>query len=132
MVAGRYTLLEQPAAEAVRECAERGVAVVAASVFNSGLLASSEPKREGRYEYGSVLPDELWDRLVRITEVCNAHGVPLPAAAVQFPLRAPATASVIVGGSRPEQLRQNAELMQVAIPDGVWSDLAAEGLIPAE
>jgi D-threo-aldose 1-dehydrogenase len=131
MVAGRYTLLEQPAADAVDACADRGIGVVAASVFNSGLLASSEPRREGRYEYGSSLPDELWDRLVRITEVCNAHAVPLPAAAVQFPLRAPATASVIVGGSRPEQLRQNAELMQVRIPDALWADLAAATLIPA-
>ena len=62
MVAGRYTLLEQPAADAVDACAHRGIGVVAASVFNSGLLASSEPRREGRYEYGSALPDELWER----------------------------------------------------------------------
>ena len=129
MIAGRYTLLEQPAADAVLPaCHDRGTGVVAASVFNSGLLAKDEPSRDDRYEYGRM-PDALWDRLQRLLAVCRAHGVPLPAAAVQFPLRDPAVRSVVVGGSRPEQLRRNAELMELGIPAGLWEDLAAEGLI---
>lgn len=131
MVAGRYTLLEQPAAEDVLPaCRERGTGIVAASVFNSGLLASSEPRRDGRYEYGQ-LPDELWERLLRIAAVCADHDVPLPAAAVQFPLQASGVRSVVVGGSRPEQLRQNAEYAALEIPEELWENLAAEGLIPA-
>ncbi len=131
MVAGRYTLLEQPAAEQVLPaCAERGTGIVAASVFNSGLLAQSEPRRDGRYEYGS-LPEPLWQRLVRIAEICRAHDVPLPAAAIQFPLRAPVVQSVVVGGSRPDQLRQNAAYAALPIPEALWSDLAAAGLTPA-
>ncbi|GAB3596127.1 aldo/keto reductase [Microbacterium tumbae] len=131
MVAGRYTLLEQPAAaDVLPACAETGTRIVAASVFNSGLLAQSEPRRDGRYEYGQ-LPDELWDRLVRIADVCRAHDVPLPAAAIRFPLRADAVRAVVVGGSRPAQLRQNAEYAALPIPDGLWDELAAEGLIPA-
>ncbi|PCE15132.1 aldo/keto reductase [Microbacterium sp. SZ1] len=130
MVAGRYTLLEQPAAEDVLPaCRERGTGIVAASVFNSGLLASSEPRRDGRYEYGQ-LPDELWDRVVRIAAVCANHDVPLPAAAVQFPLQSDIVRSVVVGGSRPEQLRQNAQFAAVDIPKALWEELAAEGLIP--
>ncbi|WP_353114244.1 aldo/keto reductase [Microbacterium sp.] len=130
MVAGRYTLLEQPAAaDVLPACEERGTGVVAASVFNSGLLAQSEPRRDGRYEYGQ-LPDELWDRLVRIAEVCGAHDVPLPAAAIQFPLQADVVRSVVVGGSRPAQLRQNAELAALEIPDALWTDLADASLIP--
>ncbi|MFD4958299.1 aldo/keto reductase [Microbacterium sp. NPDC058389] len=129
MIAGRYTLLEQSAAdEVLPACHERGTGVVAASVFNSGLLAKDEPSRDDRYEYGRM-PDELWDRLQRVLAVCRAHGVPLPAAAVQFTLRDPAVRSVVVGGSRPEQLRRNAELMAVDIPAVLWDDLAAEGLI---
>lgn len=131
MVAGRYTLLEQPAAvEVLPACIETGTGIVAASVFNSGLLASSEPRRDGRYEYGQ-LPDELWERLQRIAAVCADHGVPLPAAAVQFPLQASGVRSVVVGGSRPEQLRQNAEYAALRIPEELWENLAAEGLIPA-
>ena len=129
MIAGRYTLLEQPAAEAVLPaCHARGTGVVAASVFNSGLLAKDEPSRDDRYEYGRM-PEELWERLQRLVAVCRAHDVALPAAAVQFPLRDPAVRSVVVGGSRPEQLRRNAELMDAAIPAALWDDLAAEELI---
>lgn len=130
MVAGRYTLLEQPAtADVLPACHERGTGVVVASVFNSGLLAQESPDRDARYEYGRM-PDEVWDRLQRIVEICRAHDVPLPAAAMQFPLREPVVRSVVIGGSRPEQLRRNAELMALGIPDGLWSDLAADGLIP--
>ncbi len=130
MVAGRYTLLEQPAAaEVIPACVERGTGIVAASVFNSGLLAQSEPRRDGRYEYGA-LPDALWQRLVRIADICRAHDVPLPAAAIQYPLQSPVVESVVVGGSRPEQLRQNAELAALPIPAELWRELADEGLIP--
>jgi D-threo-aldose 1-dehydrogenase len=130
MVAGRYTLLEQPAAaEVLPACREKGTGIVAASVFNSGLLAQTEPRRDGRYEYGQ-LPDELWDRLVRISAICADHDVPLPAAALQFPLQADEVRSVVVGGSRPAQLVQNVEYAAVSIPASLWQTLAAEGLIP--
>lgn len=131
MVAGRYTLLEQPAAaEVLPACRETGTGIVAASVFNSGLLAANEPRRDGRYEYGQ-LPDELWTRLLRIAAVCADHDVPLPAAAIRFPLQSDVVRSVVVGGSRPEQLRQNAEYAALPIPAALWENLAAEGLIPA-
>ncbi len=131
MVAGRYTLLEQPAAaDVLPACAETGTGIVAASVFNSGLLAQSEPQRDGRYEYGQ-LPEELWDRLVRIASICRAHDVPLPAAAIQFPLQSELVRSVVVGGSRPAQLRQNAEYAALEIPADLWAELAEDGLIPA-
>lgn len=130
MVAGRYTLLEQPAAvDVLPACRKTGTGIVAASVFNSGLLAQSEPRRDGRYEYGR-LPDELWDRLTRIAAVCADHDVPLPAAAVQFPLQSDLVRAVVVGGSRPAQLRQNAEYASLEIPAALWQTLAAEGLIP--
>lgn len=131
MVAGRYTLLEQPAAaDVLPACRETGTGIVAASVFNSGLLASSVPRRDGRYEYGQ-LPDALWERLVRIAAVCDDHDVPLPAAAIQFPLQAAEVRSVVVGGSRPAQLQQNADYAALEIPEALWQNLAAEGLIPA-
>ena len=129
MIAGRYTLLEQPAAAAFPEMSLRGTAAVAASVFNSGLLASSRPDRNARYEYGR-LPEELWDRLVRIARICDGHHVPLPVAAIQFPLRAAIVRSVVVGGSRPAQVSENAARMQEEVPEALWRDLAAAGLIP--
>jgi D-threo-aldose 1-dehydrogenase len=128
MIAGRYTLLEQPAAAVFSRMSLRGTVAVAASVFNSGLLASSRPERNARYEYGR-LPEELWDRLIRIARICDAHHVPLPVAAIQFPLRAAVVCSVVVGGSRPAQVSENAARMKEEIPDALWRDLAAAGLI---
>ncbi len=131
MIAGRYTLLEQPAAsEVLPACHARDTAVVAASVFNSGLLATAVPSRDSRYEYGAV-PDDIWERVTRIAAICDRHGVPLPAAALQFPFQDSATASVIVGTARAEQIRQNLDLVTAPIPAALWNELRAEGLIPA-
>ncbi len=131
MIAGRYTLAEQPAAaEVLPVCHEKGIGVVAASVFNSGLLSTEIPLASGRYEYGSV-PTELWERILAITDVCSSFDVPLPAAALQYPLRDQAVHSVVVGGSRPAHLRQNAQYMDAEIPEELWAALSDRGLIPA-
>jgi D-threo-aldose 1-dehydrogenase len=119
MVAGRYTLLEQ-ADEVVAACRETGVGIVAAAIFNSGLLSTPRPGR--RYEYGAV-PGELLARAERIAQICERHGVTLPEAALQFPLREPAVRSVVVGAATPVQVRQNARRMEVEIPEALWDEL---------
>jgi D-threo-aldose 1-dehydrogenase len=119
MVAGRYTLLEQ-AENVVAACREHGVGIVAAAIYNSGLL--STPRPGGRYEYGAVPPEQL-ARAERLAEVCERHGVTLPEAAVQFPLREPAVRSVVVGAANPEQVRENARRMRVEIPEALWDEL---------
>jgi D-threo-aldose 1-dehydrogenase len=127
MVAGRYTLLEQPALdELIPACRAAAVGVVAAAVFNSGLL--SRPQPGGRYEYGDV-PADLLERARRIADVCVRHGVTLPEAALQFPLREQAVRCVVVGGATPEHVRENARRVRTEIPDGLWHELAAEGLV---
>jgi len=120
MVAGRYTLLEQ-ADEVVAACLDAGAGIVAAAIFNSGLL--SRPRPGGRYEYGAV-PSELLARAERIAEVCERNGVSLPEAALRFPLREPAVRSVVVGAATPEQVRENARRMEVEIPEALWDELA--------
>lgn len=129
MVAGRYTLLEQPAAESVLPaCHRTNTRVVAASVFNSGLLATNQPSRGDRYEYAGV-PEDVWQRLQQITRICERYEVPLPAAALQFPLRNAAVSSVVVGASKPEQITRNLELGRREIPEDFWSELAHWGLV---
>lgn len=131
MVAGRFTLAEQPAlAEVFPACERNGVGVVVASVFNSGLLARDVPTRTGRYEYGDV-PDDVFDRVVALAEACAEYGVTLPQAALQYAHRHPLVRTVVIGASRPEQVRQNAERMAADIPDELWSRLAGDGLIAA-
>ncbi|WP_022893517.1 aldo/keto reductase [Agromyces subbeticus] len=130
MIAGRYTLLEQPAlAELLPLCEARGVGVVAAAVFNSGLLATDQPAANGRYNYGAV-PPEVLARATRLADVCRAEGVDLPVAALQYPLRHPAVRSVVVGSARPADIAENVARIHASLPDGLWSRLHETGLIP--
>ena len=131
MVAGRYTLADQPAlAEVVPACLAHGVGIVNASVFNSGLLATDQPAAGARFDYGQA-PAEVLVRVQAIAAVCRDFGVPLPAAALQYTLRDDAVRTVVVGGSRPGQLHQNAEYLRLSIPEDFWRALARKQLIPA-
>ncbi|MBD7957713.1 aldo/keto reductase [Microbacterium sp. Sa4CUA7] len=129
MIAGRYTLLEQPARdELLPLCESQGVAVIAVAVFNSGLLAAADP-RTAHYDYGDV-PAELIERTEALRAGCARHGVALPAAAIQYPLRHVAVEQVVVGTARVSSLQANVEHLRTPIPSALWDDLAAEGLIP--
>lgn len=131
MIAGRYTLLEQPAAaELLPRCLERGVRVVTAAVFNSGLLATPTRSADAHYNYGAV-PESIAARVDRLADVCAVHGVTLPQAAIQFPLRHPAVSTVVVGTSRAAAVRQNAEHLRATIPEALWQDLESLELIPS-
>lgn len=131
MVAGRYTLLEQPAQdELIPACRAEGVGVVVASVFNSGLLASPHPGDGARYEYADA-PPEVLARARAIEAVCAEFGVSLPVAALHFPLRDPVVRSVVVGGARPDHVRQNAQRVATAVPSRLWARLAELGLVKA-
>jgi D-threo-aldose 1-dehydrogenase len=130
MVAGRYTLLEQPAApELIPECRERGIGIVVAGAFNSGLLSTSTPGPGARYEYGDA-PEEVIERAQRIAVVCGKFGVELPAAALQFPLREPVVRSVVLGATEPAHIEQNVARIGESIPEELWEQLAADGLLP--
>lgn len=123
MVAGRYTLLEQPALdEVIPACRAAGVGIVAAGVFNTGLLATPNPQSGDRYEYDAA-PDGLLERARRLAEICARHGVALPEAALQFPLREPAVRCVVVGGATAEQVRENARRMRARLPERLWDEL---------
>ncbi|MFB4267719.1 aldo/keto reductase [Nonomuraea sp. GTA35] len=126
MLAGRYTLLDQSGLPLLDACAERGVQVLAAGVFNSGILATHEPS--GTYNYAPA-PPELLDRATRIARVCERHDVTLPHAAMAFPLRHPAIATIVLGARTPEEVRRNAELWSRPVPEELWADLEGEGLL---
>ena len=127
MLAGRYTLLDQSGLPLLDACADRGVRVLAAGVFNSGLLATSTPA--GTYDYEPA-PDEVLSRARRIAKICERYGVPLPQAAMAFPLRHPAVASIVIGARSPEEVAANAALWERPVPDNLWSELEAEDLLP--
>ncbi|MFD1536185.1 aldo/keto reductase [Nonomuraea guangzhouensis] len=127
MLAGRYTLLDQSGLPLLDACADRGVRVLAAGVFNSGLLATSTPA--GTYDYEPA-PAEVLGRARRIAKICERYGVELPQAAMAFPLRHPAVASIVIGARSPEEVATNAALWDRPVPDNLWSELEAEDLLP--
>lgn len=129
LLAGRYTLLDQGAlARLLPVCQERDVSVIAAGVFNSGVLAVDRPGPDATYDYRRAAP-ELVARANRIADVCESHGVALPAAAAQFPLRHASVATACLGATTAEQVRRNAALFGVEIPESLWADLADAGLV---
>lgn len=127
MCAGRYTLLEQ-ADDLMDAARSRGVGVVVAGVYNSGLLARPRPGDRPRYDYAPA-PPALVDRVNAVADVCERHGVTLPDAAVMFVLRHPAVVSVVVGASRPGQIVDAARRVELRAPEALWADLAAAGLL---
>jgi D-threo-aldose 1-dehydrogenase len=131
MLAGRYTLLEQPEDDLMSLAVERGVGLVIAGVYNSGLLAKDRPDAGAHYNYEAA-PDELVARANRLADICESHGVTLPEAALAFPLRHPAVVSVVVGGRTAEQVDGSVARYGASVPDALWAELAAESLIPSE
>ena len=107
----------------------RGISIVIGGVFNSGILAN--PRQHAMYNYQPA-ERSVVDRALRIEAVCQRHGVPIAAAAVQFPLGHPAVATVLTGVRSPAEISANAELFQHPIPSALWAELKAEALLSAE
>ncbi|MER7243390.1 aldo/keto reductase [Kribbella sp. NPDC000426] len=130
MVAGRLTLLDQSALDDLLPVAhERGVGVVAAAVYNSGLLSTATVDSTAYYDYGRA-PKAVVDRALRVAEICDRHGVSLPAAAIQYPLRHPAVVSVVTGMRTAEHVRSTAKRYRQEIPDALWDELDSTGSAP--
>jgi D-threo-aldose 1-dehydrogenase len=117
----RFSLLNRTAEPLLEVAARRGLAVLNAAPYGSGLLVQG-PDAYPRYAYQAA-PGELLERTRRIIEVCNRFGVPLPAAALQFSVRDPRLTSTIVGVTHPDHVAETLRLMRHPIPDELWPEL---------
>jgi D-threo-aldose 1-dehydrogenase len=127
LVAGRYTLLDQVAMdELLPLCEQRTVSIVVGGVFNSGILI--DPAPGARYNYVPADAAVL-ARAQKIKAVCDRYSVPLPAAALQFPLAHPRVCTVLLGIRAIDELEKNLRWLEVSIPDALWADLKREGLL---
>jgi D-threo-aldose 1-dehydrogenase len=124
LLAGRYTLLEQaPLDDLIPLCQSRGTSLVIGGPLNSGILAGRDT-----WNYAEA-PPEIVARVQKIAAVCKSHNVPLPAAALQFPLANPVVAAIIPGPRSAAEFNENLPLFTMKIPPGLWSDLRNENLL---
>ncbi len=121
----RYTLLNTNANELHDYAFERGIAVLNAAPYGSGIL-SRGPRAYPRYFYREA-PQHIIDRALALEAICERYGVPLAAAALQFSLRDPRISVTIVGMSRPERIQETLRLAALDIPDALWEDIDALG-----
>jgi D-threo-aldose 1-dehydrogenase len=124
MLAGRWTLLDRSGGPLLDECAARGVSVVAAAPYNSGLLARPRPAPGATFNY-AVAEAPMVQAATRLADICQRYGVPLPAAALQFPLRHPAVAAVVAGTRDAGQVHEAVERLATAVPEQLWQELDA-------
>lgn len=130
MLAGGYTLVQHGGlAELLPYCEAHAIGVMIAAPFNTGILATGAV--EGARYYYQPAPPAIRERVQAIERVCARHGVPLAAAALQFPLAHPAVCSVVVGHESAHEVARNLALMRHPIPAALWSELKEEGLLPA-
>jgi D-threo-aldose 1-dehydrogenase len=130
MLAGRYTLLDQSAQALLPACAARGVRLVLAGAYNSGILASGGVAH-ARFDYAPAEAAVL-ARVRRLESVCAAFGVPLRAAALQFVQAAPGLAALVVGSRSPAEIEDSVRLLRHPIPVAFWDALReAQLLAPA-
>lgn len=128
LVAMPYTLLDQSSLhDGMAACLRRGTSVIIGAPFASGILVTGSGSG-AKYAYGEASP-EVQARVRGLESVCKAHGVSLPAAALQFPMAHPAVVSIIPGAAGPSELVANVAALEQAIPAAFWADIKAQGLI---
>ncbi len=131
MLAGRHTLLNHDASQFLTECDRRGVSIVAAGVFNSGILATGTGGADAPWYDYAPAPPEVIAQVRTIEAICTRHGVPLPAAAMQFAAAPAAVHATAIGTASPARIGDLRALANHVIPSRFWEELSAAGLVPA-
>ena len=130
LLAGRYTLLEQEALNTfLPHCLERKCSIVIGGAYNSGILATGVRRKGPLYYNYEPAPEWVVKKVAEIERACEEFGIPMAAAALQFPLAHPAVASVIPGIGKPKRIEQTLDLFTAEIPADFWSALAERGLL---
>tara|TARA_B100001750_G_C15520296_1_gene610996 strand:- start:2320 stop:3291 length:972 start_codon:yes stop_codon:yes gene_type:complete len=129
LVAGRYTLLDQSAAQELFPiCLEKNISLILGGPYNSGILADSKFNSNSTYFYQKT-PKDILKKARSINDICNRQNVPLKAAALQFGLMNPAVTSVIPGVRSVSEVIENFEMLSIDIDPQFWDELRFEGLI---
>ena len=128
VIAGAYTLLETRAIRRLLPlCEERNIGVIAATPYAGGWLVAPDAP-DATYMYAPP-SEEIVERARSMNAICERHGVPLAAAALQFPLAHPKVAAVIPGAKTPQEAAENYRHMHTHVPEEVWQSFKDEGLL---
>jgi D-threo-aldose 1-dehydrogenase len=132
LLAGRYTLLEQPAlAGLLPQCERRGVSIICGGPFNSGILAAGSTRGALTHYNYAPPPEHVLERVRALEECCAEFGVPLKAAALQFPLGSACVSTVVAGSSSGAESREIAAMFEHPVPAKFWRALRERGLVDA-
>ena len=124
LLAGRYTLLEQTSIDTLfPACRKAGTSIICGGPFNSGVLVGRDT-----WNYAKA-PKEVIDKARALGVVADEFGIPLPAAALQFPLGDEIVCSVIPGPRDKGELEQIVAWFKTPIPTEFWSTLKAKNLM---
>jgi D-threo-aldose 1-dehydrogenase len=131
LLAGRYTLIDHSGLhELLPICQRKGISVIIGGPYNSGILATGA-RSDATYNYDVAEPAVL-AKVAAIEAVCDRYQVPLPAAALQFPMAHPAVTAIIPGARSTAEVEENHRLFKLPIPDAFWQELRHLGLLPAD
>ena len=123
LLAGRYTLLDRSAAASLLPlCERKSISIIAGGVYNSGILA--DPSAGAKFNYEAA-PNALVVEAQRLDRICAAQGVPLKAAAIQFPFTHPAVSAVLTGARSEAEIRDNLAMFEMPLPPDLWNALDA-------
>ena len=131
LLAGRYTLLEQTALNALNTFKDRKISVLAAGVFNSGILATGTRSGVPTHFQYKAASSGIIERVQKIEAVCVKFSIDLPAAAIQFTAAHPAITSLIIGMDKKQQIDSAFTYSQQSIPEAFWLELRDRHLIDA-
>ncbi len=122
LLAGRYSLLDRSAERGLlEECRRKTISLVIGGVFNSGILATG-PVPGANFDYGPA-SDDILNPVRSMEAVAKSYSIPLAAAAMQFPLREPVVANVLIGTAKAASLVRNMDLLDVTIPDAFYAEV---------
>jgi D-threo-aldose 1-dehydrogenase len=117
-----WSLLNLLAADRILPAAgKHNVGLVIATPLERGLLATGPVA--GAYYFDRNYSARCQAHVGKLQALCQAHGLPLVAVALQWCVRHPQIAATIPGARFPAEAVENARAAEVEIPEDFWPEL---------
>lgn len=129
LLAGRYTLLDQGALDALFPlCTAKGIGILLGGIYNSGILAN--PRTSAKFNYQDA-DASLVAHALELEALCRKHGIELKAAALQFCMAHPAVTVAVMGARNAAEVADNIAMSEATVPADFWRELRARNLVDA-